>query len=70
MPRVLLLYLATSFAVIEAADIVLEALSQPDWVLRALLALVALGLPVALVLAWMFDIDVDRGEAELSKARA
>ena len=68
VPRVLLLYLATSFAVIEAADIVLKALSQPDWVLRALLALVALGLPVALVSAWMFDIDVDRGGVELSKA--
>ncbi|MCH7934010.1 MAG: hypothetical protein IIC36_08495 [Gemmatimonadetes bacterium] len=66
--RVLLLYLASSFAVIEAADIVLAALSQPDWMLRALLALVALGLPVALVLAWMFDIDVDPGGVELSKA--
>ena len=68
--RVLLLYVATSFAVIEAADIVLEALSQPDWILRALLALLALGLPVALVLAWMFDIDVDRGGIELSKGEA
>ncbi len=68
--RVLLLYVATSFAVIEAADIVLGALSQPDWMLRALLAAVALGLPVALVLAWMFDIDVDIGGAELSKAEA
>jgi len=68
--RVLLLYLATSFAVVEAADIVLAALSQPDWMLQALLALVALGLPVAIVLAWMFDIDVDRGGVELSKAEA
>ncbi len=68
--RVLLLYLATAFAVIEAADIVLAALSQPDWMLQALLALVALGLPVALVLAWMFDIDVDPGAVELSTAEA
>ena len=66
--RALLLYVATSFAVIEAADIVLEALSQPDWMLQVLLALVALGLPVALVLAWMFDLDVERGRFELSKA--
>ena len=34
--RVLLLYLATSFAVVEAADIVLAALSQPDWMLQVL----------------------------------
>ena len=66
--RVLVLYAATSFAVVEAADIVLGALSQPDWMLQALLALVALGLPVALVLAWTFDLDVEQGSVGVSRA--
>jgi TolB-like protein/Tfp pilus assembly protein PilF len=68
--RVLLLYLATAFAVVEASDIVLAALSQPDWMLQAVLALVALGLPVALVLAWMFDIDVEQGGVDVARAEA
>jgi len=70
---VLLLYVASAFAVIEAADIVFGSLSQPAWMLQALLALVALGLPGALVLAWVFDISRDRGltaSGEPSEAEA
>ncbi len=61
--RVFLLYGAGSFAVLQGADIVIEALSMPDWVLRTVLIVLALGLPVAMVLAWAFDIDPDPGKS-------
>ena len=54
--RVLLVYLASAFAVLEAADIVVEALSLPPWLLRAMIAIVMVGLPVALVLSWVYDL--------------
>ena len=61
MGRVLVLYVAGSFAVIEAADTLLEAFSQPEWMLRGLFVLAILGLPLALGLSWAFDIDPDHG---------
>lgn len=54
--RVAIVYGAVVFAVIQAADIVFEALAVPAWSMRLLLALAALGFPIVLVLAWVFDI--------------
>lgn len=54
--RVVIVYGAVAFAVIQAADIVFQTLELPGWGMRLLLGLVALGFPVALVLAWAFDI--------------
>ena len=54
--RVLLIYLASGFAVMEAVDILVSALSMPGWLLQAVIAGLALGLPVALVLSWVYDL--------------
>ena len=43
-------YLIVSLAVGEGADIFLPQLGAPSWVVPVILALLALGLPVALVL--------------------
>ena len=54
--RVLLVYLASAFALLEAADIVISALSLPSWLLQAAIAALTVGLPVSLVLSWVYDI--------------
>ena len=54
--RVVLVYLASAFAVIEAADVIVPVLALPDWTLRLVVGLAALGLPVAVGLAWAFDL--------------
>lgn len=54
--RVATAYAVTSFAVLEAADLVLPAIPLPSWTYRALVLLCLAGMPVALVLSWVFDI--------------
>lgn len=54
--RVLLAYLAVGWLVIEVADTVFPRLALPDWTVTLVVALVVLGLPVSLVLAWLFDV--------------
>ncbi len=54
--RVALTYLVVGFVVIEAADILLPALNLPDWTITLVVALTLLGFPIALGLAWAFDV--------------
>ncbi len=57
VPRVALIYLAASFATIEAADVIFPRLGLPDWTVTLVLALALVGFPVAIGLAWAFDFS-------------
>lgn len=52
-------YAVATFAILEGADLVLPTLGVPDWVFQLLVVLVLLGFPVALILAWAFDITAE-----------
>lgn len=71
--RVAFLYAAAAFVVWQAADIGIEALHLPDVALTLVVLLTILGFPVALVLAWAYDITAAglhrsmRGETEREK---
>jgi serine/threonine-protein kinase len=54
--RVALVYLAGAFAALEASEIVVERLGLPDWTVTALLVAAIAGFPLAVVLAWVFDL--------------
>jgi len=54
--RVGLAYGIVSWVVAQIAGLVLPTLLVPDWVLRALVLLLLLGLPVALILAWAYEL--------------
>jgi TolB-like protein len=56
VPKVLAMYAATAYLVIEASDIILPRLGLPDWTVTLLIILLIVGLPVAFVLSWIFDI--------------
>jgi TolB-like protein/Tfp pilus assembly protein PilF len=57
--RVAVVYAATGFAVLEAADLLLPRMGLPDWVMNLLVALVVLGFPIALVLGWALELTPD-----------
>ncbi len=44
---------------VQVAEIVLDAFEAPPWVMQGLLVILLLGFPVAVVLAWIFDITPD-----------
>jgi adenylate cyclase len=54
--RVALVYGATAFAILQAADLAFPRLGLPDWTVTFVLWLTILGLPVALVLSWVFEL--------------
>jgi tetratricopeptide (TPR) repeat protein len=54
--RVAAAYAVAAFALLQAADIVFPALGVPTWAMTLLVIASFLGFPVALVLAWVFDV--------------
>ena len=62
--RVAIGYLAVAWLLLQVGDVMFPALDVPDWSLRLLIGLLSLGFPVALVLAWAFNITPDGIERE------
>jgi adenylate cyclase len=54
--RVAIVYVVVGLVVVEAANNLLPALNLPDWTVTLVVALAILGFPVAVALAWAFDI--------------
>ncbi|NGP54123.1 hypothetical protein [Thioalkalivibrio sp. XN8] len=54
--RVAVVYAATAFAVLQAADIMLPQMGVPEWGLSLVVALIVLGFPIALVLGWALEL--------------
>lgn len=53
--RVLIVYAIAGWLVIQVASTVLPSLHLPEWAVTLVVALVLLGLPIAIAMAWMFD---------------
>ncbi len=49
-------YLVVAWLMIQVADIVLPALGAPEWVPRTTTFILILGFPVAVVLAWAYEV--------------
>ncbi|MGY6553497.1 MAG: tetratricopeptide repeat protein [Wenzhouxiangella sp.] len=49
-------YAISAWFVVQIADVVLPALFAPEWVISVVVVLAILGLPVAALLAWVYDI--------------
>jgi len=58
--RVLVLYAIVGWLIIQVASTVLPGLNVPPWSVTLVIVLVALGLPLAAILAWAFDVGDGR----------
>jgi len=54
--RVAAVYGVTAWLLIQVADVVADPLRLPNWFSTAVIVLLALGLPVAIGLAWAFEV--------------
>jgi TolB-like protein/Tfp pilus assembly protein PilF len=70
--RVGIAYLVAAWVVLQIADLVLENIGAPDWVMQALMLVLALGFPLVLLFSWAFELtpegikrekDIRRGES-------
>ncbi len=70
--RVGIAYVVIAWILAQVADLALENFESPDWVIKTLLFVLALGFPLALFFAWAFEMtpegikkekDVDRSQS-------
>lgn len=54
--RVVAMYAPAAFVLLEVMDIVTPALSLPPWIITLTIVVLAIGFPVTVILAWIFDI--------------
>src|SRR4051812_31654622 len=54
--RALVAYAIVAFAVLQVIEPVIHGLQLPDWTLSFVVVALGVGLPIALVLAWVFDL--------------
>jgi adenylate cyclase len=69
--RVAVVYIVVGWVIIEVAATILPGLKLPDWTVTFVIALVVLGFPVAVVMAWLFDLGprgVERSGAAVAVA--
>jgi len=70
--RVAMAYMIAAWLLLQVADVVTNNIGAPGWVFQAILLLVALGFPIALIFAWAFELtpeglkrehEVDRSDS-------
>jgi len=70
--RVAIAYSIVAWLVAQVAELAMDSFGSPDWVMKTLLLLLAIGLPIAIVFAWAFEMtpegvkrekDVDRSSS-------
>jgi TolB-like protein/Flp pilus assembly protein TadD len=54
--RVGLAYILVGWLLMQIGEVTFEALTLPDWALSFLIAIIVLGFPIALILAWAFEV--------------
>src|SRR5438045_6485360 len=54
--KVAIAYAVVGWLVIQIASTILPTFHAPEWVVQTLIVIVALGFPVALVIAWAFEM--------------
>jgi len=57
--KVAIAYAVVGWLVIQISSTVLPTFHAPEWILQTLLVLVALGFPIALIIAWAFELTPD-----------
>src|SRR5688500_19539896 len=69
--RVAVGYAVTAWLVVAVADTIFPRLLLPDWSVTAVILAAVVGFPVAVVLAWSFDIvpDAHAGPATIRAKR-
>src|SRR6266849_1555688 len=77
--KVAVAYAVVGWLVIQISSTVLPTFHAPEWVVQTLVVLVALGFPIALVIAWAFELtpeglrraeDVDLATVKRGKSHA
>ena len=59
--RVITVYAATAFVILELVDIITEPLRLPEWTLQFAIVFLCIGFIIAVILSWIYDIHPEGG---------
>lgn len=59
--QVITVYAASAYLIIELTDILAPSIGLPDWTLKLVLLLLFVGLVIAVILSWIYDIHPQEG---------
>ncbi len=59
--RVITVYAAAAFVILELTDIVAPSLRLPEWTMNFILVLLIVGFIIAVILSWIYDVHPDGG---------
>ncbi|KPL26420.1 MAG: hypothetical protein AMS23_01785 [Bacteroides sp. SM1_62] len=54
--RVIIVYAAASFVILELVSIVAEPFGLPDWTIKLVFVILCVGLIISIILSWIYDI--------------
>ena len=54
--RVGVAYVICAWVIAQVADLVLDNIEAPDWVMQAIMLILVIGLPLVLIFAWAFEL--------------
>ena len=56
MFQVAAIYAAVAWVIVQVADVIGPAINMPNWVMTAIVGFAMVGFPIAVILAWLFDV--------------
>jgi TolB-like protein/tetratricopeptide (TPR) repeat protein len=59
--RVITVYAAAAFAILELVDILAEPFGLPGWTIKFVVALLSVGLIISAIVSWIYDIHPEEG---------
>jgi len=59
--RVITVYAAAAFVILELTDIVAPSLGLPDWTLNFIIILLCVGFIITVMVSWIYDIHPEGG---------
>jgi hypothetical protein len=59
--RVAIAYVVGAWVIAQVADLVAGNFLAPVWVMQMIITLLVLGLPIAVILGWAFDLTPEGG---------
>jgi TolB-like protein/tetratricopeptide (TPR) repeat protein len=70
--RVALGYIVSSWLLAQVADLVLENIGSPEWVMQSFMLLLALGFPVVVFFSWAFEVTPEgiKRESEIDHSQS
>jgi TolB-like protein/Tfp pilus assembly protein PilF len=54
--RMAVLYVVAAWLIMQVAEVVIGLADLPDWIGKAILALLAIGFPIALIVSWFYEL--------------